>query len=66
VASYLRVTGESSLDLPVNDDVDFHSTLGSSLEHVVKTILLVQGWRTAQIQLGAQPPIQNQDLLLGS
>lgn len=61
--TYPRVEGEGGLNFLVNDDVNLDTTLGGSLEHVVKAVFLILGRRTTEVQLRAQPPVQNKDAL---
>lgn len=61
----LRVAGQRLSDLLVHDDVNLDTTLGGSLQHVVQAVLVVLCWRAAQEQLWGQPPIQDEDALLG-
>ena len=40
------LTCQSLGDFFVDDNVDFHSTLGGCLKHAVDSVLLVPGWRS--------------------
>ena len=59
------LTRQSCLDLLVDDDANFDAPFGGSLEHLIKTVLLITSRRSAQIELRTQPPIENVDTLLG-
>lgn len=48
--------GERLCDFFVDDDVDLDASLGCGEEHLIKSILLVLGWGSTQVQLGRQPP----------
>lgn len=60
-----RVAGQRLGDLLVHDNIDLDTSLGSSLQHVVQPVLVVLCWRAAQVQLRRQPPVQDEDGLLG-
>lgn len=59
------LTGQCLLDLLEYDNPDLHASFGGSLEHIVQTVLVVLRWRSAKVQLGGQPPIENVNALLG-
>lgn len=61
INTHRRVKSQSSLNFLVDDDVHFDATLCCSFEHVVQTISLILGGRTAEIELRAKPPVQNED-----
>lgn len=57
------LTGQRLWNLFVNDNVDAHTAFGSGPEHVIKAVLLIsRGWST-QVQLWAQPPVEDVDAL---
>ena len=59
------LTRQSCLDLLVDDDANLDAPFGCSLEHLIKTVLLIASRRSAQVELRTQPPIENVDTLLG-
>jgi hypothetical protein len=59
------LTCQGSLDFLVDNYVDLDATLGRSLEHVVKPVLLIRRRRPAEVNLRTQPPVQDVDALLG-
>ncbi len=44
--------------------MDLDAALSCSLEHIVDTVLFILRRRTTQIELGTQPPVEDEDLLL--
>lgn len=60
----LGVAGECCFDFFVDDDVDFDAALGCCFEHVVYSVFLVLGRRPSEVELGTQPPVQDENLLL--
>lgn len=65
VLGVLRVARQGLGDLLVHDDPDLDSSLCCGLEHVVQAVLVVLRRRPAQEQLWGQPPVQDEDGLLG-
>ena len=59
------LTRQSRPDLLIDDDADLDTPVGGGLEHIVKAILLIAGRGPAQVELGAQPPIEDVDALPG-
>jgi hypothetical protein len=60
---WVQLTRQSLGDFLVNYDVDFDSTFGGSQKQAVDAVLLVLGWRPAEVKLWGKPPVQNPDRL---
>lgn len=60
-----RLTRQGGLDLLVDDDLDDHAPLGGGLEEVIEAVLFVGGRRAAEIELRAEPPVEDVYTLAG-
>ena len=59
------ILGCSLVHLFVYDDVDLDATLSSREQHAIKSVLLVLCRRPSQVQLRAEPPVQDPDSVSG-
>lgn len=62
-AAWSLLTGQGLGDLFVDNDVDLDAPFGSGAEHVIQTVLLIAGRRPSEVELGAQPPVEDVDAL---
>lgn len=60
-----RLTSQSLLNLLEYNDPDLDASLGGSLEHVVQPVFVVLCRRATQVKLRRQPPVQDENSLLG-
>lgn len=60
-----RVTGQSGFHFLVDHDKDFNAGLCLALQNLVKAVFLVVVRRSAEEELGRQPPVGNVDGFLG-
>jgi hypothetical protein len=56
-----RVTGESLINLLVNDDIDLHAGLGATLEDMIEAPVLVLYRWAAEEQFWGEPPVGDVD-----
>ena len=57
------LTGQGLGDLLVDNDVDLDAPLGSGAEHVIQAVLFIARRRSSEVELGAQPPVEDVDAL---
>lgn len=57
VLGMIRRESQGLSNFLVHDNVDLDTTLGSGEEHLVKPVLFVLRWWSAQIELRGKPPV---------
>lgn len=58
------LTCQGGSDLLVHNDPHVDATIRGIEEHLVEAVPLIEGGRATQVELRAQPPVQNVDALL--